>query len=120
LAVDGSPVDLRPASAVYWAQLVEIRLDWFERFDRFLDALASRTLSPALVDERGNTPANPQNEPEPRYRIVVGRHDGEDSVGIKTARDRKSAERVLAEIETLLSMATVDNFAGLYELAHLR
>ncbi|MCW2856178.1 MAG: hypothetical protein JWR52_1793 [Marmoricola sp.] len=96
----------RPASEVYWARIAVIDLDWLDRITRPLDYISL-----------GRSPLN--KGPEPKYRVLVGRHGRSHGVGVEVATNRRSANKRLAKVNGLLAASTVAEFTAQYDLGRL-
>jgi hypothetical protein len=116
----GPAPDLRPAAEVYWVRLVTLPRGRVEATVDLVFGWLDRIMPPGLnVDSHGGFDPTTSGDPESRYRIVVGRHDTDASVGVDMPRGKKDAQRALEEVEHLLATSTAAEFVGLYELASL-
>lgn len=93
----------QPAAAVYSAKLVKVSGDFLP----WAVLTAIFGWWPWMADA---------DLPDPRYRVVVGRHGSDNVVGVAMARRHRKGRRLLAEVEGSLATLDVQQFEQRYDL----
>jgi hypothetical protein len=96
----------------YWAKVVSVPRDWHD-----LRLLPFFALWGSVIAIFGWTGEGLDRDP--RFRVVVGRHGSEDSVGVRVARSRRRARRERDAVEQDLVNMSSEQFARRYDLTSL-
>jgi hypothetical protein len=86
------------AASEYWARLVEPTPTRHEGLLRF------------MLNVWGLLETIWPMERDPRYWVIVGRHGGEEGIGVRTAKRRHAAQRALAEVQNALDTLSPADF----------